>query len=76
MAPAGPAFPVLPNAGKAIIDLRKFTEYAMNFDDPVGRPKARVFESALGFTIAIADKLLIQIIADDCRRDDKSGHAR
>ncbi|SDW96879.1 hypothetical protein SAMN05444064_109148 [Pseudomonas syringae] len=56
-----PTAGVLVGAAKAVIDPRKITEYALNLDHPVGGPKARVFESALGFTTANADDLLQQL---------------
>src|SRR5690606_37171890 len=51
----------LAGANKAIIDPRKLTEYALNPNHPVGGNKARVFESALGFTQNNADDLMRQI---------------
>ena len=49
------------NADKAVIDPRKLTDYALNPAHPVGGNKAKVFESALGFTQSNADNLLQQI---------------
>ena len=51
----------LPNAEKAVIELDKFTEYALNPDHPSGRHKARVFVSALGLTIKDAVFLQEQV---------------
>jgi uncharacterized membrane protein YuzA (DUF378 family) len=51
----------LPGAGEAVIDPRKFTDYALNPDHPVGRNKARVFQSALGFNKANSADLISQI---------------
>lgn len=48
-------------ANRAQIDPRKLTEYALNPSHPVGANKARVFESAFGFTRANADDLLAQL---------------
>ena len=48
-------------ANRAIIDQRKLTEYALNPSHPVGGNKARVFESALGFTKDNADDLMSQL---------------
>ncbi|WP_454733427.1 MULTISPECIES: DUF6883 domain-containing protein [Cupriavidus] len=48
-------------ANRAVIDPRKLTEYALNPEHPVGGNKARVFESAMGFTQSNADDLLQQL---------------
>ena len=48
-------------ADRAIIDPGKLTNYALNPTHPVGKNKARVFESALGFNQSNADDLLRQI---------------
>jgi hypothetical protein len=47
----------LPNAERAVVDLRKLRDYCLSAAHPRGRNKARVFESALGFTSAHADNL-------------------
>ena len=52
---------VLRGASRAIIDKRKLTSYALNPAHPTGGNKARVFESALGFTVEHADDLLKQL---------------
>jgi RHS repeat-associated protein len=51
----------LAGANRAVIDSRKLTEYALNPAHPVGRNKARVFESALGFTKSNAGDLMTQL---------------
>ncbi|MDH0895725.1 MULTISPECIES: DUF6883 domain-containing protein [unclassified Pseudomonas] len=51
----------LVGANRAVIDPRKLTDYALNPDHPVGGNKARVFESALGFTKENSDLLLKQL---------------
>ena len=51
----------LPNAERAEIDIRKLTEYALDREDPRGRHKARVFESALGYTVKNAEELKAKI---------------
>ncbi len=51
----------LVGANQAVIDPRKFTEYALNPQHPVGRNKARVFESVLGFTKNNAEDLMRQV---------------
>ena len=47
----------LPNAGRAVVDLRKIRDYCLNPDHPRGRHKARVFASVLGMTARNADEL-------------------
>lgn len=54
------AFSLL-GANRAVIDPRKLTESALNPAHPVGGNKARVFESALGFTKGNADDLMVQL---------------
>lgn len=50
-------------ADQAIVDDRKVTAYALNPDHPVGRNKARVFSSVLGFDSSNAESLMSQIRA-------------
>lgn len=40
----------LPNAEKAVVDIRKLRHYCLDPSSPKGRNKARVFAAALGFT--------------------------
>lgn len=40
----------VPNAGNAIVDIRKLTDYALDPNNEVGKHKARVFASALNLT--------------------------
>ncbi len=47
----------LPNAENAVVDIRKLSEYALDFESARGRHKARVFKSALGFSIVNATDL-------------------
>src|SRR4051794_1746379 len=47
----------LPNAERAIVDVRKLRDYCLSTEHFRGRHKARVFESALGFTAADAEEL-------------------
>ena len=42
----------LPNGDRAILDVRKLTEYCLNPDHPRGQHKARVFYSILGLSKA------------------------
>jgi uncharacterized protein DUF6883 len=40
----------LPNADRALVDIRKLVDYSLNKQHEVGKHKARVFEAALGLT--------------------------
>jgi hypothetical protein len=40
----------LPNADKAVIPIEKLRDYSLDPAHPLGKHKARVFRSALGFT--------------------------
>ncbi|MDX2138661.1 MAG: hypothetical protein SF123_11250 [Chloroflexota bacterium] len=58
----------LPNGDKAIIDLEKLTEYALNPEHPTGRHKAYVFKSALGIEredAAVLLDFLMQVAISD-----------
>lgn len=45
----------LPNPNRAVIDIRKLRDYCLSPTNPVGKHKARVFLSVLGFTDADAE---------------------
>jgi len=45
----------LPNANRAVVDVRKLRDYCFNREHPRGQHKARVFQSALGWTAGSAD---------------------
>ena len=47
----------LPNSERAYVELRKLSDYCLSLAHPVGRHKACVFRSALGFTSADAQVL-------------------
>ena len=47
----------LPNGHRAIVDLAKLRDYALNLEHPRGRHKARVFASALGLDARDAERL-------------------
>ncbi len=49
--------PQLPNAVRADAPVEKLRDYSLNPEHPVGKHKARVFRSALGFTIEDAERL-------------------
>lgn len=53
---------LLPNFEKAIIDIRKLSEYALDPESPRGRHKARVFKAALGLNAADAESLRLAIV--------------
>ena len=53
----------LPNAERAIVDVRKLRDHCLSTEHPRGRHKARVFESARGFTAADADELRAILLA-------------
>ena len=46
----------LPNASRAVVDIAKLRDYCLNPHHPRGRHKARVFQSALGFTQLDAER--------------------
>jgi hypothetical protein len=48
-------------AQKILIDPRKLTEYALNFDNPIGADKAVIFQRHLGFTKENHQLLIEQI---------------
>lgn len=60
----------LPNSDRAVVDLRKLSEYCLNPVHPRGRHKSGVFLSALGMTGAHAsflrDALLRAAESHDC----------
>src|SRR5215831_7954109 len=47
----------LPNSEKAVVEIEKLLDYSLNPNHPVGKHKARVFQTALGITIEHADWL-------------------
>lgn len=63
----------LPNGERAIVDLRKLSDYCLNPDSPRGRRKARVFAAALGLTAADASKLRAKLLEIAQTRDAKPG---
>lgn len=61
----------LPNGHRAVVDLRKLTEYCLNAGHLRGRHKARVFAAALDLTVADAGELkqllLLAAASDDAQ---------
>lgn len=58
----------LPNGDRAIVDIRKLSDYCLNPDNPRGSRKARVFRSALGMTKVDAPALrqrLLQVAVSE-----------
>ncbi|MFZ4626250.1 MAG: DUF6883 domain-containing protein [Rhodoferax sp.] len=53
----------LPNAASAVVSRQKVFDYALNPDHPIGKEKARVFESALGFNASNGQELINQIFS-------------
>src|SRR6266705_2114868 len=47
----------LPNAHKAVVDIKKLRDYSLNPNHPVGKHKARVFKAALGIMLKNAEWL-------------------
>ncbi len=47
----------LPENEKAIVDIARLRDYCLNPNHPVGKHKAKVFASALGFTAEDAERL-------------------
>jgi sarcosine oxidase delta subunit len=45
----------LPNIDRAVVDVRKLRDYCFSREHPRGQHKARVFQSAFGWTAASAD---------------------
>jgi len=60
----------VPNAGRAIVNIRKLTDYCLSHEHPRGKHKARVFLSALGMTSAhakeLGNALLQKVITEEC----------
>lgn len=53
----------LPNAERAVVEIEKLRDYALNLDHDRGKHKARVFRSTLGFTQADAERLRQMVLA-------------
>jgi hypothetical protein len=60
----------VPNADRAVVDIRKLTDYCLSHEHPRGKHKARVFLSSLGITTTHAgefrDALLQAVRSGDC----------
>ena len=56
---------LIPNAERALVDIRKLCDYCLNPAHPEGKYKARLFAAALGMTAYDAENLrseLLQVI--------------
>ena len=47
----------VPNAEKAVVDIRKLRDYCLNPNHEVGKHKARIFAAAFGLSAADASEL-------------------
>lgn len=59
----------LPEAIRAVVDLRKLKDYCLSFEHPRGRHKAQVFASALGLTAAHAEILRDALLDAACQSE-------
>jgi hypothetical protein len=59
----------VPNADRAILDIRKIEDYCLNPAHPRGRHKARVFRDALGLSRSDA-QWLREILLDGLQRGE------
>ena len=60
----------IPSAERAVVDIRKLTDYCLSHEHPRGKHKARVFLSSLGMTSThakeLGDALLQKIMTEEC----------
>ena len=70
----------LPNADRAIVDIAKLRDYSLNPKHPEGKHKARVFNGALGLTMADADWLREELLRvarqADCQPGGLTDHGQ
>jgi len=70
----------LPNANRALVDITKLRDYALDVVHKEGKHKARVFAAALGLTRNDADWLREQLLAvartHVCRPGRKTEHGQ
>ena len=64
----------LPNGDRAIVDIRKLTEYCLNLQHVRGRHKARVFAS-VGIRTSEAEQVRTALLAAASKREAKPGAA-
>ena len=65
----------LPNADRAVVDTAKLRDYSLNPSHPVGKHKARVFASSLGFNTSDADMLREMILSNVLQQEATQGKA-
>ena len=53
----------LPNGLRAVVDVVKLTEYCLSPYHPRGKHKARVFQSACGFSTVTAEEMRQQLLS-------------
>src|SRR5437879_5433438 len=61
--------PKLPNAERAVVDIRKLRDYSLNPEHDEGKHKARVFRAALNFTQEDAERLR-DLVLDAARNEE------
>ena len=70
---------LIPNAGQAIVDIRKLRDYCLNLEHDDGKHKARLFASILGMAANDAEELrqiLLEVVKTheaQLGRQDKFG---
>ncbi|HEU4594878.1 MAG TPA: hypothetical protein VFS10_06890 [Pyrinomonadaceae bacterium] len=63
----------LPNSERALVEVEKLRDYALNPDHERGKHKARVLRSALGLTQADAERLRQMVLSAADTEDAKPG---
>jgi len=64
----------LPNGDRAIVDIRKLSEYCLDLHHSYGCHKARVFASVLGLTAEHAEELRQLLLANAAAGDAEPRH--
>ena len=54
---------LLPNAHRAVVDIRKLRDYCLNPEHDDGKHKARLFSAALGMSATDAEELRLALLA-------------
>lgn len=54
---------LLPNAQRAVVDIRKLRDYCLNPEHDEGKHKARLFAAALGMHATDAEELRLALLA-------------
>jgi hypothetical protein len=65
----------LPNFERAVVEIAKLRDYSLNPLHDVGKHKARVFQAALGLTVADADWLRERVLEAAYNREVVAGPA-